>query len=336
MIASTNDMHENGIRKAAILVTSLDSATADRLLDQLPAECADRVRRAVMDVDQIDAAECRRVIDEFRRLGTMIPEPCPPGIDLTTQKMDIQRPGTTVPGEVGPDAEAAEQEGSLPFGFLHQAEGKKLSRLLADERPQTIALVLSHLPPEQAGDVLACFNPSVQVEVVRRMVDLQNTDPDTMCEIEQALEARLSQQFDAERRRETGPDAVARILDACPGNVVGEILDNLAEYDQPLAAQLGRRTIEFDELARFDDATLLAVVRAAEPEVLEAALLGSSPLLVERICCLLPPEEAKPLRSKLDCPGPIRLSDVEDARRRIATLAGRMQYGKRSKMASAA
>ncbi len=326
MIASTNDMHETGIRKAAILVASLDSAAADRLLDQLPTECADRVRRAVMDIDQINPDQRRRVIDEFRRLGPLIPDRCPPGIDLADPPIDFQHR----------DDDVIEQDISPPFGFLHLAEMEKISRLLVGERPQTIALVLSHLPPERAGEALAGFAPPMQVEVVRRLVDLQNADPETLREIEQTLEARLSRQFDADARRAAGPDVVARILDACPGNVVGDILDNLADYDRQLACQLGRRTIEFDELARFDDATLLAVVRAAEPEVLEAALLGSPPLLVERICCLMHPEEAKPLRGKLDCPGPIRLSDVEDARRRIATLAERIQYGKRSKAALAA
>ena len=341
MIASMNAMHETGTRKAAILVASLDSATADRLLDQLSTECADRVRRAVMDIDRIDPEQRRRVIDEFRRLGPLIPDRCPPGIDLADPLLDFQHvekkcPGTVVPVEAAGDDDVIEQEGSSPFGFLHQAEMEKLSRLLVGERPQTIALVLSHLPPERAGEALSRFAPPMQVEVVRRLVDLQNADPETLREIEQALEARLSRQFAADARRSAGPGTVVRILDACPGNVVGDILDNLAKYDQSLARQLGRRTIEFDELGRFDDVTLLAVVRAAEPEVLEAALLGSPPLLVERICCLMHPEEAKPLRGKLERPGPIRISDVEDARRRITTLAERIQYGKRSKAALAA
>jgi flagellar motor switch protein FliG len=332
-----------GIRKAAVLVASLDQAAADLLLDQLPTVCADRVRRAVMDVDRIDPEERRRVIDEFRRIGPMIPNASPSGIDLTTLPVNIQPPKTGLKNPENADPangmsieEIVEEKESIPFSFLHQAEEEKLLRLLEGERPQTIALVLSHLPPEQAGEVLARFVPPMQIEVVRRLIDLQNADPATLREIEQTLESRFSQPIEAKPCRASGPDTVARILAACPGNVVGGILDQLAEHDEELAQRLGRRTIEFDELGRFDDATLLAVVRAAEPEVLEAALLGSPPLLVERILCLMAPNEAKSLRGRLNCPGPIRLSDVEDARQRIAALAQRTQYGKRSKKALAA
>ena len=46
MIAATNNMHEAGIRKAAILVASLDRAAADLLLDNwapsAPIWCARR------------------------------------------------------------------------------------------------------------------------------------------------------------------------------------------------------------------------------------------------------------------------------------------------------
>ena len=127
---------------------------------------------------------------------------------------------------------AVPNEPAPPFDFLREAEEEKLSQLLGGERPQTIALVLSHLPPERAGEVLARFAPPLQVEVVRRLADLENTDPETLREVEQALEARLSRQFAIERGRAAGPEAVARILAACDSRVVGNILDNLAAYDR--------------------------------------------------------------------------------------------------------
>ena len=329
-----HSMPETGVRKAAILVASLDQAAADLLLDRLPAACADRVRQMVMDIDRIDPEERRRVLDDFRRIGPMVPDRSPAGIDLMNPPTEIRLPEADESSEattVGDESSAA------PFGFLLQAEVEKLARLLESERSQTIALVLSHLPPEQAGNVLARFVPALQIEVVRRLVGLQNADPDTLREIEQTLESRMLRQIeDRPGERSTGPDAVAKILSACPGKVVGNILDHLAEQDESLARRLGRRTIEFDELARFDDATLLAVVHEADPQVLEAALLGSPPLLVDRILCLMRPDEARIFRRRLDQPGPIRLSDLEDARRRIATLAQHLQYGSRPRRALAA
>jgi len=351
MIAAANTMHEAGIRKAAILLASLDQAVAERLLDQLSPPHAALVRQAMTDIDQIDAEERQRVIDEFRRIESLVPTQCPPGIDLdgpvathvkrtTPHEADPLRHDPSPPiGEppVGPVFLSAPGQGNThpatpvggnsdgpPFAFLHAAEEEKLSQLLGSERPQTIALVLSHLPPERAGAILARLAPTLQLEVVRRLVDLDGADPETLREVEQALEARLSRQFAIERQRAAGPETVAKILAACDRSVAGSILDNLAEHDGPLAERLGRRPVAFDDLDQFDDAVLEAVFRTAEPEVTLAALLGAPPQLVERVLRRMVPKEARLLRGKLDCPGPIRLSDVEDARQQIAALAERI------------
>ncbi len=205
-----------------------------------------------------------------------------------------------------------------------------MAQLLGSERPQTIALVLSHLEAGRAGDVLARFAPAQQVEVVRRLVDLDNTDPEVLREVERALETRFSQQFAIEPTGAAGPGIVARILAACDAQVAGRILDNLAAHDGPLAEQLGCRPLQFDDLAELDDAELLAAFRDAEPQVVQAALLGAAPELVERLLHGMAPEEAKVLRSSLGHPGPFCLCDIEEARRQMAASAQRLSTGNRA------
>ena len=77
--------------------------------------------------------------------------------------------------------------------------------------------------------------------------------------------------------------------------------------------------MQFDDLARLDDAALAAVFQATEREVALTALVGAPPDLIDRVLRRFSPSEAKTVRHNLDHPGPIRLSDIEDARQRIAT-----------------
>jgi flagellar motor switch protein FliG len=346
MIAAAPNLREAGIRKAAILVASLDRAAADRLLAQLGPHCAALVRQAVAAVDTMDVQERRRVIDEFRRIGSLVPDKCPPGIDLESplarqlghaasaaNRIESLAATFSDDGAAGqtrlsalPAVPAAGAGDAPPFSFLRKAADKQLSELLGEERPQTIAMVLSQLPPERAGAVLTRLAPPLQVEVVRRLADLDSSDAETLREVEQALLARLSRQFAIERKQAAGPETIAKILAACDRGAARSILDNLAEQDAPLAEQLGRRPIHFDELAQFDDAALEAVFGAAGPEVVLAALLGAPPHLVDRVLGRLHPDEARLLRGKLDCPAPIRLSDVESARQQIAALADQMSH----------
>ena len=116
-----------------------------------------------------------------------------------------------------------------PFRFLQEAEAEKLVRAIVHERPQTIALVLSHMTPAKSGAVLARLPESVQVEVVQRLVDLEETDPEILREVEDALRGRLAEHVQTQRRRVAGLAAVAGILQATDGRTGIRILDNLAK-----------------------------------------------------------------------------------------------------------
>jgi flagellar motor switch protein FliG len=242
MTAMHDTRNSAGLRKAAIVVSSLDADAADFLLDQLGPERAALVRQAVMAIDDFDVDEQRRVLDEFRRIGPMVPAKCPPGIELDSLEITPAtrlRDQTSAPCSPTNFSVAALPDPDAPFGFLRDSEEAQLLELLAGERPKTIALVLAHLPPERSGEVLARLDGPRQAEVVRGLVDLDAADPEVVREVEESLEARWSRQFAAARRRAAGPEAVARILAMCDGRVVEDILDNLAAYDRPLAERLG-------------------------------------------------------------------------------------------------
>lgn len=324
MNAQEHHSPDAGIRKAAILVTALDRTSADAVLAALGPEPARRVRRAVVQLGEVDPQEQRRAVDEFFRLGTRVPPKPgnPAGIELD----DRQAPRLLRPhSRLAADEPAVPLPNDTPpFRFLREAQGDKLAGVLCRERPQTIALVLSHLPPERAGNVLARLPGPVQAEVVRRLVDLEETDPEILREVERALELRLSQQVRMQRRRVAGMQAVTGILEAADSRVSMQILDNLATHDRALAERLGVRRLRFEELADLDDAELRSVFEAAGPELVMTALVGAEPSLIERILQHFPSAEAETVRRTLDHPGPIRLRDVEDARQQIADLTRRL------------
>jgi flagellar motor switch protein FliG len=315
----------DGLRKAAILVASLDTPAADALLDQLTDEQARQVRDLVIEMGEIDRREQQRVIEEFRRV-----EPLAQVKGLAGIELDGELARRLVEHSDGrrDDAQASSgpERSGRPFQFLQETEAEKLARILAGERAQTIALVLSHLPPGRAGAVLACLHAGLQVEVVRRLVDLEETDPQILRAVEEALQSRLSEKVPLERRRVAGFQAVLGILEASDDGVGTKILNNLATHDRLLAERLGPRTwpLDFDNLIDLDDEVLNDVFTRAGRELAVPALLGASPELVERVLGLLPYDAAETMREQLDHPGPIRLRDVEEARREVARIAERM------------
>jgi flagellar motor switch protein FliG len=331
---------ERGIRKAAVLVASLDRRASDRLLAELDAETARKVRGAVETLGAVPPAERAAVLHEFMRRSPHRAESGPPenrpeetgrkdrtdegpaGIELS------RRPPRRVVGRAIEPPPAPAPEGR-PFAALRQAEADRLARLLAGERPQTIALVLSHLMPEQSARILAGLPAPLMTDAVRRLMDLEQTGPDILREIEEALVARLSEQVDIQRQGVAGVAALADILAAADPRAAAEILERLDRHDRSLAAKLAPPAWRFDDLRDLHDDALALVFRRAEPAVATIALIGADPELVDRILGKLPSGEAAALRRRLHQPGPLRLSDVEEARRQVAELARRLSIERR-------
>lgn len=302
---------EDALRRAAILVLSLDDATADAVLDQLPESDAALVRRMMVDLDRVDADEERRTIDEFLRRRTAPRRDL--GVELAlglAQKIDFVRP-----------TDAAAPDDNRPFAFLRAARGENITPMITGEHPQTIAVVVSHLPDDRAAAVLASLDADLQAEVIQRLIDLDQADPEVIREVERALESRMLEQTQAERRRESGLASVARMLDAAEPSLRRTIMTKLSRQDRGLAERLRPQRFEFEDLYEVDDATLATIIAAAGMEISRLALAGADDSLLERIVKPLTPPEAKKMRRLIEQLGPIRLSDVEDAQREVARIA---------------
>lgn len=305
----------DNLRKVAILVASLDTPAADRLLDQMGDEQARRVRQAIMDLNDINAEEEQQVLQEFFRRGTAKVEPPakrlePSRLDPVQRIMRIDQP----------------EPGTIPFHFLHHARGEKITPLLEGEHPQTIALVVSHLPPEQAVEILAKLTPAIQAEVMQRVSRLDEAHPDVVREVERGLHTRISELSREEQRRLTGAATLKKILDAANLSTRRQLLVSLSHEDRELALKLAPPLprVTFSELADGSDSawrTLLAVI---DRELLVLALVDAPPALVERVMGLLPGIEQRGLRHALDHLGPTRLTDVTDAQEELAHQAGQL------------
>lgn len=337
---------DEGIRKAAVFVAALDCSAADALLDRLPDGQARQVRDAMIALSEVDAGEQRLIRDEFLRVRSRGPKSEPAGIELDGNLAMLGPAFCRAPKE---PAETARQP-SPPFAFLSGAAGNDLADALQNERPQTIALVLAHLPPRRASEVLERLAPASQAEVIRRLANLEEADPSVVFDVEQAIKSRVAQRWGIRAKRVVGMKAVQGILDASDPGLSQTITKTLAPTDnvpklrpaaravpmEPVAPTEHAATVEqvvpeepgesdatipFEALPRLDAVSLATLFREAGRQLTGAALLGAPAALVNRVLHVLPKDDSKWLRRQLDEPGPIRLRDVEEARRRIARLA---------------
>jgi flagellar motor switch protein FliG len=311
---------EEKLRRAAIVVLTLDEATAEKVLAQLSSDDAARLRRMMVDLESVDADEERRTLGDFLRHRPVAQPERDSGVELMLSRTSqaVVQTKLTQP--------ATEADEKAPFRFLHAARGDKITPFLVGEHPQTIAVVISHLPDDRAAAVLAQLDGTLQADVIHRLIDLDRADPEVVREIEAALESRMLEQALAERRQESGLESVARILDAAEPALRRSIVASLARHDRSLAEQFRPREFEFDDLRQLDESTLATVLAAAGMEVTRLALAGAHSDLINRILAPLRPAEAKKMRRLIERIGPVRLSDVEEAQRELARVARELAF----------
>ncbi|MBC8354136.1 MAG: hypothetical protein H8E66_19260 [Planctomycetes bacterium] len=221
------------IRKAAILISTLDHRVADELLERMPDEQAAAVRQMAMEIDDVSDAEQERVMQEFLGSGGPMMEMDDSGVELDEELARKLAAGEGFVERPRPPAEPDEP----PFRFLCDAENDAIAKHLRHENPQIIAVVVAYLPPRQAADLLKHFDRRLQASILRRIAELDTTDRDVVREVEKHLKILLHDDLRAAKNRIVGLSTVASILTAA-GESQGQLISSLTHHDRQLAHQL--------------------------------------------------------------------------------------------------
>jgi flagellar motor switch protein FliG len=221
---------DTSLRKAAVLIRSLDSDTAATMLRQLSPEEMAKLRDAIRALGSIDPEEQADVAAEFRSARPIAAEPVNAGVELSI---------TSAAASTG--APASSPPGALPgkrFEFLESAPIDALVPYLAREHVQTIAVVLAQLPPPRAAGILAALPDKTQAETLERLSAMGESDPESVIVVERELAAWLA-------RRNTGRPgdarrngAVASILAAADATARDRIIASLRVHKAKLAKEL--------------------------------------------------------------------------------------------------
>ena len=244
-----NRQTENRLRKAAVLLTSLDHSWSTFLLGQMSAEQRQQICRMTEQLGEVTSVERNQVVHEF--LGKRTEPACTPaGVELDRSlvaKIREMSPESEIKSGEEPTVVPAEQ--SKVFQSLQQFDGKELAPLLAREHPQTVAIVIANLAPQTAAAAMAEFPPRLQVEVAQRLtdIDLESANLDVLRDLENELQTVLEGKLKSNERLTAGIESLHAILDAATPESRAQLLSNLSHHNRRLAQSLG---YEFCEVPR--------------------------------------------------------------------------------------
>jgi len=202
----------------------------------------------------------------------------------------IVRRGTPAPVVAKPEsAPVSAPQSTAPFAFLQTADSADLLTFLQDEHPQTIALVMAHLPWQKASEMLVGLPNAKQIEVVKRIAGIAQTNPAVIQEIERGLQQRL-------------------------GDSAG-----------PTFAPAGEPDFAFDDLLLVSDQRIQAALNEVDHADLCLALKTAGEALQRKLLANLPEDAAQRISADMQYAGPVRVRDVEAAQQKIIAAVCRWE-----------
>ena len=309
-------------RKAAVLLLSLSKADAAKVLGLLPKPAVEAVSQEVARIGDVTADQQAAVLSEFEtRLAARVKIEA--GGLKGAEELLTEGLGAEAAKEV---VESLRQSlDSVPFAFLQKAGADTLLTFVGEEHPQTIALILSHLPAGLAAEVIAGLAADKQIEVIRRVAGMEQTSPDVVQEVEASLKRRMTSTFDQNLETAGGAPRVAEILNVADRMTNKSVLEHLDRDDADLADEIRRLMFVFEDLLKLDDKAIQALLREVDNGQWALALKGAGEELKDKVLGNLSQRAADMLREEMEYLGPVKLSDVETAQGGVVDTVRRLE-----------
>lgn len=211
---------------------------------------------------------------------------------------------------------------AIPNGVwnsLSRRDGRELVRLVENESPQVIAVILSQLTADAAANTVRALPRALATETLKRLLNLGDIHPRALSALERALQTKTTTQSPAAQHG--GHAQVAEIFDRMDSQSEQSLLSALDGAEPGAGEKIRALMFTFDDLARLDPASLQTILVNVDRAVLTLALKGAAEDVSAVFFQNITQRAGDLLRDDIDAIGPVRRSEIEAARAEVLTMA---------------
>jgi len=311
-----------GIQKAAILMIALGSESSAEVVKHLGDAEIEQLTLEMASVGKVSPEQRDYVVDEFHQMCLANDYITQGGIDYAREVLERAL------GESRAFEIISRLSTSLkmrPFDLVRRTDPKQLFSFIQGEHPQTIALIMTHLPVDKAATLLSSLPQDKQADVAKRVATMGRTSPEVLKEIEKVLERKISSLAPTDYTASGGIQSIVDVLNRADPGTVKVVMDALEMDDPELAEQIKRQMFVFEDIVVLDDRGIQMVLREVETKDLGLALKGSNPEVAQKIQSNMSSRAAQMLKDDMEFMGPVRLRDVEEAQQRIVKVIRKLE-----------
>ncbi len=312
-----------GTQKAAIVLMSMNHESAAEVMKRFTESEAEQIAAEIVRLRRIDPATADSALAEFHEMtikGGISRGGREAAIGLLEASFGTER-------AAGVLSRITSASGGRSFEFLDNAEPGQILTLLDGELPQTVALVLAHLRADRASAVLTGLPDPLRTDVAQAIATMGTPAPEAVEIVADALRIRAGAVVATRDQLEVigGVQPLVEIINRADVNTERALLDGLEARDPDLAEEVRSRMLTFADIVKFERREVQQVLRGIDPSVLAVAMKGSGPQVVETIRENLSERNREALDDEVAALGPMRMSQVQEARAEIVRSIRRLE-----------
>ena len=309
-------------QKAAIIISSIGTENASEVFKHFSDEEVEQITLEIARMNYYPMEVVDSVLNEFYEL-------------CLTQKV-ISEGGVEYARDIlekafGPQTAQAlfekitKQFQTKAFAFVRKADYKNLLAMVQNERPQTIALILSYARSDQASAILSELPKKTRIDVVERMAKMDRASPDVVKSIERTLEKKFDNLVTADTTEVGGIDYVAEVMNNVDRATEKYIFDELTLRDPKLADDIRSKLFVFEDIVTLDNMAIQAFIPEVDSKDLAVAIKGSTPEVAECIYANMSTRMRESVQTDVEYLHNVRMRDVEEAQQRIVSIIRRLE-----------
>ncbi len=322
--ASASKVSLRGLQKAAIVLITLGETASSEILRRLPDEAVERVMNVIARMDRIDPSLAEAALNEAHQALTARTFFAVGGLSYARKMLEGAFGAETASRTMARLQRALAGE-EANFNHLMKVDPQQLAKLIQDEHPQTVTVILSRLLPAQSASVLTHLPPEMHSDILRRMAALDQISPDVVRSVSNVVRQKLNAVGELSREACGGIKAVADICNRMDLHTSNQIMETLDVEAPDLSESIRRLMFTFNDLRKLDQESLRSLLARVDKKVLTMALKGTNPELQNHIFQQMSQRAAEMMREDMQALGPVRVRDVDQAQEEIITIATAME-----------
>ncbi|MDI6826904.1 MAG: flagellar motor switch protein FliG [Armatimonadota bacterium] len=311
----------SGLQKASVLLMSLGASASAEILKHLSEQEIEMLTSAIVQTERVDPEIRDMVLEEFQRELAAAETSVAGGKDFAAQVLE-QALGQEKASKL--ISHAGSQTSRNTLQSIWDMEPEKLAKIIGNEHPQIISLLLVNLPPNTAARLLSELEGEMQAEVATRICSMNEADPDVIAEIEAALLPEESSTAVEEVELSAGPPALVEILNNVDRVTERAVLDAMNARDEATWQQVRKMMFLFEDIIKLSDRSVQLVLREIDQDDLRLAVKGCSDEIKEVIFRNMSERAVESLKEDLELMERVKQKDIDEAQQRIASVARRL------------